>query len=90
MKVPALPGCVTQGETVEEALMNAREAIEAYVLSLKDRGLEIPGEGISTGSFHHLKLAGKHKVACDTGPPNVSQRYGLNVPTLLSPDQRLG
>jgi predicted RNase H-like HicB family nuclease len=40
--VPALPGCITEGDTVEEALVNAREAIEAYVLSLKDRGLPIP------------------------------------------------
>jgi antitoxin HicB len=40
--VPALPGCVTEGDTVEEALTNAREAIQAYVLSLKERGLPIP------------------------------------------------
>ncbi|CAI1492299.1 HicB-like domain-containing protein [Thermococcus nautili] len=29
--VPALPGCVSQGETVEEALKNIREAIELYL-----------------------------------------------------------
>ena len=46
IKVPALPGCVTQGETVEEALSNAKEAIEAYILSLRARGIPIPGEGI--------------------------------------------
>jgi predicted RNase H-like HicB family nuclease len=40
--MPALPGCVAEGDTVEEALINAREAIEAYILSLKDRGLRIP------------------------------------------------
>jgi predicted RNase H-like HicB family nuclease len=40
--LPALPGCVTEGDTVEEALANAKEAIEAYVLSLKDRGLPAP------------------------------------------------
>ena len=40
--VPALPGCVTEGDSVEEALASAREAIEAYLLSLKDRGLPIP------------------------------------------------
>jgi antitoxin HicB len=48
VKVPALPCCVTQGETVEEALTNAREAIEAYVLSLKDRGIFLPEEGSNT------------------------------------------
>ena len=29
--VSALPGCVSQGETVEEALQNVREAIELYL-----------------------------------------------------------
>ena len=29
--VPALPGCVSQGETVEEVLKNIREAIELYL-----------------------------------------------------------
>ena len=48
VKVPALQGCVSQGETVEEALANASEAIEAYLLSLKARGLSIPKEGVRT------------------------------------------
>ncbi len=42
--VPALPGCHTQGETLEEAISNAREAIEGYLLSLKDLGRPIPEE----------------------------------------------
>ena len=29
--VPALPGCVTDGETIEDALVRAREAISLYV-----------------------------------------------------------
>jgi antitoxin HicB len=34
--VPALPGCYTQGETVEEALANAREAAEAWLEASND------------------------------------------------------
>jgi len=30
-EVPALPGCVTQGETVEEVTLNLREAIEGWL-----------------------------------------------------------
>jgi predicted RNase H-like HicB family nuclease len=30
--VPALPGCVTEGETREELLANIREAVEGYLL----------------------------------------------------------
>lgn len=29
-EVPALPGCVSQGETMEELIANVREAIEAW------------------------------------------------------------
>lgn len=41
---PSLPGCVTQGETREAAVANVREAIEAYILALKDDGLPVPEE----------------------------------------------
>ena len=51
VKVPTLPGCVTQGETGEEALANSKEAIEAYILSLQGRGLEIPEEDIDTAGL---------------------------------------
>ena len=40
--VPALPGCASQGDTLEKALRNIQEAIELYVWSLKDDGLPIP------------------------------------------------
>ena len=34
--VPALPGCISQGETREEALRNIREAIELYLEPVDD------------------------------------------------------
>lgn len=40
--VPALPGCISEGETVEEALANAREAIELY-LEPVDEGPVVEG-----------------------------------------------
>ncbi|MGB3944456.1 MAG: type II toxin-antitoxin system HicB family antitoxin [Methanothrix sp.] len=40
--VPTLPGCVTFGETIDEAIEKAKEAIEAYVESLAARGEEVP------------------------------------------------
>ena len=39
---PALPGCYSQGETREEALVNIREAIEAYIESLRMDGRPVP------------------------------------------------
>lgn len=34
--VPSLPGCISEGDTVEEALQNIREAIELYLEPVED------------------------------------------------------
>lgn len=39
---PSLPGCVSQGRTREEAIANIREAIEGYVLAMKEDNLPVP------------------------------------------------
>lgn len=43
---PTLKGCHTQGDTLEEALANVREAIEAYIESLRKHGETVPLEDI--------------------------------------------
>lgn len=40
--VPALPGCYSQGKTIEKALKNAKEAIALHVRSLKKHGEPVP------------------------------------------------
>lgn len=40
--IPVLPGCISQGETFEEALANIKEAAELYLEDLKNS--EIPQE----------------------------------------------
>ncbi|MDP2744537.1 MAG: type II toxin-antitoxin system HicB family antitoxin [Dehalococcoidia bacterium] len=40
--VPALPGCVSQGETAEEAMGNIKEAIDVYLESIRERGMSLP------------------------------------------------
>ncbi len=42
--VPMLLGCVTYGETVDEAIAMAREAIELYIEDLQEKGEDIPTE----------------------------------------------
>jgi len=43
---PALKGCHTQGDTLDEALANVREAISAYLESLRAHGEPLPLEDI--------------------------------------------
>ena len=42
--VPLLPGCISEGDTKEEALANIKEAIELYIESLQADGEPIPTE----------------------------------------------
>lgn len=44
VRVPALPGCVTEGTTREEALTNAREAIAGFIEALEKAGETVPVE----------------------------------------------
>ncbi len=42
--VPSLPGCITYGTDIDEAITMAKEAIELYIESLAEHGEEIPTE----------------------------------------------
>ena len=41
---PSLPGCISQGETREEAIQNIREAIDLYIEALEADNLPVPVE----------------------------------------------
>ena len=43
-EVPALPGCFSQGETIEETIANTKEAIELHISCLREDGEEIPAD----------------------------------------------
>lgn len=44
--VPSLPGCVTQGESVNECLERVREAIAVYIEDLVAAGRPLPEENL--------------------------------------------
>lgn len=50
---PDLPGCFSGGETEEEAMRNAAEALELHIQALHELGLEIPAS--SSGQQIRLK-----------------------------------
>jgi antitoxin HicB len=55
VEFPDLPGCLTEGETLEEALSNAREALSGwlYVSVLKDEDVPKP-KAYSGRGFHEV------------------------------------
>lgn len=44
VRVPALPGCITEGRTRDEALANARETIIGFIEALEKAGEPVPEE----------------------------------------------
>jgi len=55
--IPSLPGCITYGDNVEEAISMAEEAIELYIDELESRGEEIPDDNNTLEYSIHLKTA---------------------------------
>lgn len=46
--VPAIPGCVTQGETFPEALARAQDAASALLTDYAEAGEDVPTEPVGT------------------------------------------
>jgi antitoxin HicB len=57
--VPVLPGCITVGDTVEEALANARDAIQLFLESLAAHGEDIPEE-VAPARLAIVEVPGVH------------------------------
>ena len=45
---PSLPGCISQGKSKEEAIINIKEAIEGYIIALKEDNIPVPPENFET------------------------------------------
>ncbi len=45
-EVPSLPGCISQGQTRDEALANIREAIVLHIEVLRERGEPVPDDHV--------------------------------------------
>lgn len=45
---PSLPGCVSQGETRQDAIANIKDAIEQCIAVLEEDGRPVPAERFET------------------------------------------
>jgi len=46
VSVPDLPGCISAGDTLAEALVMAKEAIELHLEGMLDAGMELPDPSV--------------------------------------------
>ena len=66
--IPDLPGFMSDGETIEEAIENGRDAFQATISALTDMGREIPKPSFRAG---------------DVNLPNASGKFITRVPKSL-------
>lgn len=57
VSVPALPGCITYGEDVDEAIAMAKEAIELYIEELHAKGESVPDDRNTLEYSLNLEMA---------------------------------
>lgn len=52
--VPSLPGCITEGDTFEEAVAMAKDAIEGFIEDMKENNEPIPDDSNNLEYSIHL------------------------------------
>ncbi|MEE8131561.1 MAG: type II toxin-antitoxin system HicB family antitoxin [Candidatus Paceibacterota bacterium] len=64
--VPALPGCISEGDTLDKALKNAKDAIEGYLFVMAKHKRKIPLEISDFRKVEIFKKASKknRKLVC--------------------------
>jgi len=59
VRVPVLPGCISEGDTLEEALENIKDAIEGYLRVLAKHRRPIP---LEFSEFKKVEVFKKHRA----------------------------
>ena len=75
---PDLPGVMAEGDSVEEALRNARDAFESAIAALVDRGRDIPAPTFKPDDVAAPDLPGKFSRACPKA--SLPSSRGVRVP----------
>jgi predicted RNase H-like HicB family nuclease len=96
-RVPDLPGCMTQAETMKELLANVREAKEVWLEGALEAGEEIPlpgGEGRCSGRLLLRMPRSLHaRLVRDAGREGVSlnqyvvSRLSESAPSFIASDR---
>ena len=83
VEFPDLEGCLTFGDTIEEAFSNAQEALAAYTASVLERGLNLP----KASSLNDVEVSeGSIKQLIDAKPAytKAAVKKTLSIPSWLN------
>jgi len=84
---PDLPGCVSQGDTVEDALRNAAEALALHVDGMVAEGLDLPSSSGLTAKLpdwlRASDMAGPVQALLQVEVPGKSMRVNITMDAAL-------
>ncbi len=74
---PALPGCIAQGQTAEEAVELARQAIRIHITSMEAHGEPVPEE-TDEAQVLKVEVAQAYVNAQDVGSSDPAAGLGVS------------
>jgi len=72
-EVPALPGCISQGQTRKQALENIQEAISVYLESLNAHNEPVPPPIHEDHTIKHFQSLVRGKIFVEKTVKNISK-----------------
>ena len=81
IRFPDLPGCLSDGETPEEAIENGKDALEGWIATRQEMGLEIPKP--FTQELEPVKLVARLPRSLHSTLQKQAKQEGLSLNTLL-------
>lgn len=84
VEVPDLPGCMADGDTLEEALDNIKKAIETWIAAAKETGRPIPEPKYYTDEDHYSgKLLVRMPKELHKELARTAQEQGVSINQLI-------
>lgn len=77
--VPDLPGCMSDGETMREAVENVQDAITSWIEAAEALGRPVPRPGSSVGQWRQRVPASLHMALKD-----MARREGVSLNMLVA------
>jgi len=76
-EVPDLPGCMSDGETPEEAAHNVQDAIQEWMAAAREMGREIPSPSTEGDKVDPRLIAGAQHAASPGGTDTAGEPRAL-------------
>src|SRR5664279_4478254 len=90
IEYPDLPGCHSDGETPEQAIINGRDAVRSYLLSCRKHGDPVPKPSSPAGSSGQFRLRMPKSLHARLAAQAEIEGVSLNMLVVAAAAQALG